>query len=360
MEEEMNAQNQCFVFEEMPSGILQTIVRLLQDPQSVCRFGATCTTMKRVVDGLNVNEENNNNMAVTSSIWDAFLERIPQRARPILWDGAEPRSSREDVLRFASASLFAERMEILAPQHRVMLGEGQYCSGCSTFPDAVGCTSQYIEEVGGDVEYFARYSLNGSLLWQGFLKHRFCGNGDIQLGNETHGNDAHDLSDDLDWPELKAYLAHPPPRNELGFIDDESPTFRREKAKMASEMYSKLTLTIVSIHAENIGDPKLCISTKGLDKDNLGPDGYCSKDHMEIMPILSHGIHPVEPMADRSFIYHPYYRTSEDERHYSGCYVAVGHYYVHRWVPGRIGRDRLPDRYVGPVLGVFEPRSDED
>ena len=324
----------------LPKVVLHAIFELLPDPESVCRLGTASTLLKQVLDDSN------------ARLWDAFLMKIPDRARPKQGEGEQERTSREIVLRFASARIFAKRMEVLAPRHRVMLGEGKYCSGCDAFPDADGYWDEnnYPEHQRSDV-YFTRYSVQGLVLWQGFLKSYMCSNGDIYLGN-----DSTDLSEELNWPEMKAFLVHHAPCNAFGLPNRENSTFLQEKERMLKEMYKKLTLTIVLVNLDDLGVRKLCVSVSGNDEDDLDPDGYCRRPHMEIMPKLSHGVQPVEPMEE-PYVFHPYYRTTKEWIHYSGEYVAVGHNYR----SGGYSQDRrsyLPDRYVGPVFGGFEPRSD--
>ncbi len=308
--------------------ILRKIIAFLPDPETVCTLGGCCTRLQNLVKGETV-------------IWDRFLEQIPILARP--FELNLDRTAKEIVLRFSSARLFASRMERIAPLHRVMLGQGNYCQGCIAFPDAEGYSEGYelACEERGDV-FFVRYSVRGSLIWQGFLPSRTADIfEDISLG---YKDEDFSLSEEFDWPEMKAYLAYPPPRNRFGDPDLCASKWREEKRRMVCAMFKQLTLTIVVIK-DDITDRHLAICTCGLDEDELSGGGSYRAPHMEIMPEHSHGFSPVGPV-EKGYCCHPYYRTTEDKINYAGNYVVVGHYFSGSF------SGHSTERYIGPFFNV--------
>ena len=82
---------------------------------------------------------------------------------------------------------------------------------------------------------------------------------------------------------------------------------------MKIELY-KLPIWTIAMFKDNIANQKICICVSRLDKDYPGPDGYWCGPHIEIMPVLSHRISPVEEGWDSN----SYFRTSKEEKHYSG------------------------------------------
>ena len=103
---------------------------------------------------------------------------------------------------------------------------------------------------------------------------------------------------------------------------------------------------------DDMANRKLVISNYGPDRAKLGPSGYCRGPHMEIMPRLLHGMAPIKPLHEGSE-FHEHCRTSQEDCHFSGDCVAVGHNCT-----GRFSEDDaefLPEIYVGPVFGLFCP-----
>jgi hypothetical protein len=72
---------------------------------------------------------------------------------------------------------------------------------------------------------------------------------------------------------------------------------------------------------------------------------------MEIMPELSHGIAPVESVTEPSSVQR-YLRTTEEDRHSNGNFVALGHSFYNDISPND-PRVFLPMKYIGPVFGSF-------
>lgn len=106
-----------------------------------------------------------------------------------------PYTAKEAVLRFASASLYAERMERLAEEYRRDGGCSCDREDCP-YPD---CTA-YDDHNSADRycdRFFIRMKVSGKLLWQGSS---MCSNGDIYLGDREK-----DLSEEFDWPAMAQF-----------------------------------------------------------------------------------------------------------------------------------------------------------
>jgi hypothetical protein len=318
---------------DIDDGPLACVVLFLDDPVDVIRFSQASKKLYQLVD-------------TTKEIWENLDAQLKECGKP------NSSTARDRVLRFASGRVYAKRMEALAPAHRAMLLD-QACRGCTAFPNADGYWDEENEDRDGKNKMFVRMNLPDRLLFEGFLKHFYGSNGDISL---YHGENLDsDFSKELDWPELDELLAYPPPLGAHGYPDQDDIAYHREKEVIAKKVFEDLTITVVLVK-ENINDRKLCISTTGLDKDKLGPSGYCGQYHMEIMPKVSHGIVPVEPLVE-PYHFHKYYRTTEEAESVSGEFIALGHYFLpsyNREDP----RVFLPMKYTGPIFGGFEPRED--
>jgi hypothetical protein len=93
-------------------------------------------------------------------------------------------NARDRVCRFAAASLFAKKMEALAPAHHYSLKENS-CPGCCEFPDAPEERDDICdlceEERAERLVFFVRLSVAGNFIWEGFLSSQYGGNGSVYL-----------------------------------------------------------------------------------------------------------------------------------------------------------------------------------
>ena len=187
---------------------ISNIFAYLPDAQTVCRLGAVSKQFRKV---FLETEGDGDDDAI--NIWKALLNKIPIVGRPVKETENEepPYTAKEVVLRFASASLFAERMEKLAEDHR--RNDTGRCSSDDEkmqcpFPDCTAYCDDNAQAKGGCDLFFVRMKVSGKLLWHGFLESYMSSNGDIYLGNDNQ-----DLSKEFHWPAMNQYLSMAPPES---------------------------------------------------------------------------------------------------------------------------------------------------